>query len=84
MLVTNREIQRSGYDSSDSLCKRPAANTSTATPKYDAMLEYASALEEQVTTLHTGGGGGAEMGGSTSGRQGSSLWEVEKNKGSYV
>ena len=53
MQATNRESQRSRYDSANSLCNRPTAKTITATPKYDALLEYSAALEEQVTYLQT-------------------------------
>ena len=51
--ATNQEAQRSGYNSDNSLHKLPAAKTSTATPQYDGMSEYAAALEEQVTALQT-------------------------------
>ena len=48
---TNREDQRIRYDSADAHRERPTSNTSTATPEYNAMSEYAVALEEQVTAL---------------------------------
>ena len=51
--ATNHEDYRSGYDSTDTLHERPATKTSTDTHKYNAMLEYAAALEDQVTALQT-------------------------------
>ena len=51
--ATNREYYRSGYYSTDTLREHPAAKTSTATTKYNSMLEYAAALEGQVTALQT-------------------------------
>ena len=51
--VTRCEYQRSGYNSADALHKSPAAKTSTTTPEYYSMSEYAAALEDQVTALQT-------------------------------
>ena len=51
--ATNQEDYRSGYYSTETLRDHPAAKTSTATPKYNTMLEYAAALEDQVTDLQT-------------------------------
>ena len=63
--ATNREAQRSGYESADALRERrpppsippPSVTpTSTAPTEYDALSEYAAALEEQVTALQASDG----------------------------
>ena len=55
--ATNREAQRSGYDSADALREhhttKPLPVPAATTNEYDAMSEYAAALEEQVTALQT-------------------------------
>jgi hypothetical protein len=55
--ATNREAQRSGYESADALGKHqtttPITVSKAATSEYDAMLEYVAALEEQLTALQT-------------------------------
>ena len=61
MRATNREAQQSGYDSADALHEHhPTTPTSmptaATTNEYDAMAEYAAALEEQITALQTSNG----------------------------
>ena len=65
--ATNREAQRSGYESADALRERrppPSIRTAAtisegaaiskgAANEYDVMAEYAATLEEQVTALQT-------------------------------
>ena len=56
MRATNRKAQQSGYESTDALRKRrpPAPSitpTAATSNEYDAISEYAAALEEQVTAL---------------------------------
>ena len=51
--ATNHEAQRSKYDSTSALCKRPDAKTSTTTSEYKSMSKYDAASEEQVTALQT-------------------------------
>ena len=60
--ATNREAQRSGYESADALReRRPPTPITVPKPsgasEYDAMSEYAAALEEQVTALQTAADG---------------------------